>query len=202
MTSYFVSAELSSFLGTNPAESIQRYQIEHKILSYAKDKNLVNQQNQMVIHTDEALETLMNGKKVFNGFSIIPNIKHHLVEMDDRDTDSESSQTNQMEVDEEESNEEESNEEESNEELIVRRVILRDPSGNELTFEASNHENIRIQHNFLISNEEFCEIANTLCPQDKNEQPYEKIAFLVMFIIILLTFSLWLSILNARIERV
>jgi hypothetical protein len=201
MTSYFVSAELSSFLGTNAGESIPRHQIENKILSYAKDKNLVNQHNSMVIRADETLQTLMNGKNVFGGFSIIPYLKHHLVARDDSETISESSQTNQMDVDEE-SNDEESNDEEENQEVTVRRVILQDPSGNELTFEASNHENIRIQRNFVISNEEFCEIANTLCPQDKNEEPYERLAFLIMFIITLLSFSLWLSILNARIERV
>ncbi len=227
--SYFVSAELSSFLGVNAAASIPRHEIEHKILSYAKERGY---QNPMVIHTDEVLETLMNGKKVFNGFSIIPYLKHHLIAFDDQETISESSQGNQIdshfseeETFEEETSEEETSEEETSEEsnqeetfeesnqeeeetqeVTVRRVVLRDPSGNEFTFESSNHDNVRIQRTFVMSTDEFSELANTITQapntNDKEEQPYEYSAFLVMFLCSLLTFSLWLSLFNNGLEKI
>jgi hypothetical protein len=213
MMSYFVSAELSSFLGVNSAESIHRHEIEHKILSYAKDNNLY--QNPMVIRTDETLETLMNGKQVFNGFSIIPYLKNHLIAFDDQETISEQgdqleSYFNEEETSEESNQEEtpdESNQEdEENQEVTVRRVILRDPSGNEFIFENSNHDNVRIQRTFVMSNEEFQELANTITQaphtNDKEEQPYEYSAFLVMFLCSLLTFSLWLSIFNNGLEKI
>jgi cytoskeletal protein RodZ len=240
MTSYFVSPELSSFLGVNSAESIPRHEIERKILSYAKDKNIVSQQNPMVIRTDLVLSFLMRGP-VFNGFSIIPSLKHHLVAFDDQETISESSQGDQMNesppqesnASSEESNEspeesnespeesnespeesnespEESNEEETseeeNQERIVRRVVLRDPSGNDIIFETSNHANVRIQRTFVMSNEEFRELADTVVQPpyfttDKEEQPYEYCAFLIMFLTTLLSFSLWLSIINNGMEK-
>lgn len=204
MTSYFVSAELSSFLGVNVTETIPRHEIEHKILSYAKDKNLVSQQNPMVIHTDEVLETLMNGKEVFNGFSIIPNLKHHLVAFADSDTISEQGDQMNSNFPEEETSEE-SNEEEETQEVTVKRVVLCDPSGNEFTFESSSYDNIRIQRTFVMSNEEFRELTNSLVEphytMNKEDNPYETITFLIMFLITFLSLSLWLSILNNGLEK-
>ncbi len=187
--SYFVSAELSAFLGVPADQSLPRNEIEHKVLTYVKEQNLVKPENKIVFRTDAVLEELMNGKAVFSGFSIIPNLKHHLVATDESEESSQCDQLNET-PEEEETTE-------------TRGVALRNPYGEELIFERGENNHICIQNRFVISNEEFRELVNTLCPEepervtiDKEDNPYEMIAFLLMFLITLLTFSLWVSIMN------
>lgn len=200
--SYFITAELSAFLGVPADQSLQRHEIEHKILTYVKEQNLVKPENKMVFRTDPVLEELMNGKAVFSGFSIIPYLKHHLVATDAM----ESSQGDQLT---ENSNEEETCEEESSSteetEPVMRGIALRNPYGEELIFERGENNHICIQNRFVVSHEEFRNLVNTLCPEEpfipeKQDNPYEMIAFLLMFLITLLTFSLWVSIMNESIR--
>ncbi len=226
-----MTPELSSFLGVSAAAALPRHEIEARILQYVKDHNLVDEINKIVMYTDETLEDLMDGKKIFSGFSIIPNLKHHLDTVYDSDTISTSSQEDQLNTafieeeneppsDEsnEESNEEqveqtnEENSEESSEDERTIGVMLRDPSGNQLIFERCRDGHICIQNQFVVSQDEFRQISNTLCPAppagphelamaDKEEQPYEMIYFLIMFMISILTMSLYISIMNDSLRK-
>jgi hypothetical protein len=190
--------------------------------------------NKIVMHTDETLEDLMNGKQIFSGFSIIPNLKHHLDTMNEIDTISVSSQEDQLnnafieeeneppsDESNEESNEEEQTNEQTNEETSEEStddertigVMLRDPSGNQLIFERCRDGHICIQNQFVVSQDEFRQISTTLCPAppagpreavvvvEKEEQPYEMIYFLIMFMISILTMSLYISIMNDSLRK-
>jgi flagellar biosynthesis GTPase FlhF len=269
--SYFVSAELSSFLGVRIIDKIPRHEIESKVLDYVKEKGLIDERNAAVIHTDDTLEKLMNGKEVFAAFSIIPYLKHHLFIIDDGETSQanqieetqeeiqeethedeheheetqedeheheetqedeheheetqedeqeetqedeqeetqedeqeETQEDEQEETQEDEHEQEETQEDESYEEEPIRKIILRNHSGEEILFEASNRRRIRIQRKFVLSNEDFHDLVNTICPEstdDKEEHPYETIACFITFIVAFLSLSLWLSIFNSEMVK-
>ena len=82
--------------------------------------------------------------------------------------------------------------------------MLRNISGNQFLFERCCEGHIWIQNQFVISQEEFQQIYNTLCPAPpphKEENPYEMISFLMMFMITFLAFSLWVSIMNESLHN-
>ncbi len=221
-----MTPELSSFLGVSISTTLPRHEIEARILQYAKDHNLVDPINKIVIHADETLEDLMDGKKIFSGFSIIPNLKHHLdtiydnetlsLNSDDQlndafiieDTSDDESYASSESVEEsahsEEAEETPTDSEESEESRVG--IVLMDPSGNQFIFERCHDGHICIQNQFVISQNEFRQIYSSLCPVipepvQQEEKPSEMLFFFVMFLISLITFSLWLSVLNQNIRK-
>jgi chromatin remodeling complex protein RSC6 len=73
-----ISADLASFLGLSPTDTIARTDVTSKVIAYVKEHNLQNPENKKQIIPDAKLKALLQpGESEVNFFNLQTHLKKH-----------------------------------------------------------------------------------------------------------------------------
>lgn len=195
---FFISPMVQSTFGLS-SYAQSRHDIVSGLMRYVKDHNLIDSQNKAIYHTDEILQTLMNGKKVTSAFSAIRDLGENICVTNNDDTESNSSSESDA-VSNGLSGDEDGGEQEEEGEQWHRELAVQNNKGEQLTLRCVRRdgESYLSINGFEVYESEFEDyyarvVGNS--PKDIGHGAEMLVGLCVVFAG-LGAFSLWLSLIN------